>query len=833
MRTSVAKITLAECASLYSTPAKVVTWNVNAKVESVEGIQELLLDPHGPDGELIKSSIDVKLLVISLQEMVELSTTNVIENSVNKHPACEETFNSWRVNLEEALRREGSELKYVDGGTLVGIALFLFAASDIFGHIRDLQVQTLPRGVGGLLGNKGAVYLRFQLYDSSICIIGAHFAAHREALLKRNEDFHAILNTHVFVDDLNALAMRSTANMIEATSVTKLRDGLAQVKKKFAALTQNAKSDVKLESKLESKSESRSRFFDDTNNNSNHSKRDRYSANEHDLILWMGDLNYRIVASLDMERVYDMIDCKAYLNLSAYDQLNQEREKNTVFQNFYEGLLTFPPTYQYIAGQDEYDRRKDKKMRCPAWCDRILWRVGQPAADIDDDDIDARHQSAAESDDDDSEDEGLVIAGHHSNIELINASTSSVFPIAANTSRHNSIKNLSNVSFSSCIKTDKEQQQEGGAEDDIIYNSDDDDEDEALDKTPHSPQQRRMSLERQASEEELAEKVRQRHNSFRLDSANSMELLLAYDSKSEGMQVVASHSETEEDPTTDEHKQEKEQRKQEDESGLEAMETVELMSYTRRSNLISDHKPVAALFNIKLKRYCCLFINLFAVKITGFCIRVDWAKHEKLLIDRMRPILQEPVASPLLNTVLSPSWYTIRQVDTTLQPLSPLGILLRSVTKEGTGCQIHIENRSSTHIALWQLQSTSIPSWLTVEPMAAGEEVTEILPYQSILLSLRNHHEGCNMALISEIEQNKDFSEYKIPLPLPPGNGCMQVCAMLEGTLTWHRYNLGQENNFGSSLESVTLDEAIGEEALKNAFKCEVKIPVCVSLTME
>jgi phosphatidylinositol-bisphosphatase len=35
--------------------------------------------------------------------------------------------------------------------------------------------------------------------------------------------------------------------------------------------------------------------------------------------------------------------------------------------------LAFKPTYKYIPGTSEYDRRLDKKMRAPAWCDRVLW----------------------------------------------------------------------------------------------------------------------------------------------------------------------------------------------------------------------------------------------------------------------------------------------------------------------------------------------------------------------------------------------------------------------------------------------------------------------------
>lgn len=32
---------------------------------------------------------------------------------------------------------------------------------------------------------------------------------------------------------------------------------------------------------------------------------------------------------------------------------------------------------QYVAGTDEYDRRPDRKLRCPGWCDRILWKTSR------------------------------------------------------------------------------------------------------------------------------------------------------------------------------------------------------------------------------------------------------------------------------------------------------------------------------------------------------------------------------------------------------------------------------------------------------------------------
>jgi phosphatidylinositol-bisphosphatase len=53
--------------------------------------------------------------------------------------------------------------------------------------------------------------------------------------------------------------------------------------------------------------------------------------------------------------------------------------RNNVFQGFHEGELAFPPTYKYRRGTDLYEVRSDKKMRAPAWCDRILWKTSRSA----------------------------------------------------------------------------------------------------------------------------------------------------------------------------------------------------------------------------------------------------------------------------------------------------------------------------------------------------------------------------------------------------------------------------------------------------------------------
>ena len=60
--------------------------------------------------------------------------------------------------------------------------------------------------------------------------------------------------------------------------------------------------------------------------------------------------------------------------LRVRDQLNIERAAQRSFYGFHEAPLTFRPTYKFQAGTNLYEQRPDKKLRAPAWCDRILWR---------------------------------------------------------------------------------------------------------------------------------------------------------------------------------------------------------------------------------------------------------------------------------------------------------------------------------------------------------------------------------------------------------------------------------------------------------------------------
>nr|CAB3264549.1 inositol polyphosphate 5-phosphatase OCRL-1 [Phallusia mammillata] len=92
---------------------------------------------------------------------------------------------------------------------------------------------------------------------------------------------------------------------------------------------------------------------------------------QHDVLIWLGDLNYRIDHMLP-DLVKELIEDQHYKPLLENDQLLVQRRVGSVFKGFEEGDLTFRPTYKYNPGTDQWDT--SEKCRMPAWCDRILWR---------------------------------------------------------------------------------------------------------------------------------------------------------------------------------------------------------------------------------------------------------------------------------------------------------------------------------------------------------------------------------------------------------------------------------------------------------------------------
>lgn len=86
----------------------------------------------------------------------------------------------------------------------------------------------------------------------------------------------------------------------------------------------------------------------------------------------MGDLNYRLDCSLSTDDLFKKARSH-YSLLLPFDQLHSVQQQQLAFTEFTESAITFPPTYKYIKGTNDYDDRPRKLIREPAWCDRVLY----------------------------------------------------------------------------------------------------------------------------------------------------------------------------------------------------------------------------------------------------------------------------------------------------------------------------------------------------------------------------------------------------------------------------------------------------------------------------
>ena len=205
------------------------SWNVNAKDE-----ESHLLSQWLRPADVLASD----LVVIGLQELIALSASNTVIGSTNtltgysdnsssiSYNACERWLSKLLTHLnhddsnhnstlpseqeedqeqeqeqnttqEEAPCSSSRRFTLLSQLSMVGLAIFVFVRDDVRSRISGVQARSIARGGGGLLGNKGAVCVRLEVDDTSMCFCSAHLCAHRVDVVKRNEVFRLIYNTPV------------------------------------------------------------------------------------------------------------------------------------------------------------------------------------------------------------------------------------------------------------------------------------------------------------------------------------------------------------------------------------------------------------------------------------------------------------------------------------------------------------------------------------------------------------------------------------------------------------------------------------------------------------
>lgn len=299
------------------------TWNVNAKGKE-ESLEEWICSDWGQDGRYAPD-----IVAVGFQEIVDLNAVNVaVDNKTQQRTQYWVDRLRATLNAPHRTRSNPQQNGYalLMQRSMVGLLICVFVKAPHRGRVKAVASDSVGVGVMGMMGNKGGVSIRVQFYDSTLCFVNSHLAAHRENVAGRNADFLNIISKLSF--DVGEEAVRE---VIRNGSMSQWASGSSSV-----------------------------------------------GIADHDQVFWLGDLNYRIDESMPTEKVMELSKNRLVDQLRPLDQLNIERREGRVFPGFEEGVINFVPTYKYQPGTDLFEERPEKKLRAPAWCDRILWLAQEP-----------------------------------------------------------------------------------------------------------------------------------------------------------------------------------------------------------------------------------------------------------------------------------------------------------------------------------------------------------------------------------------------------------------------------------------------------------------------
>ncbi|XP_062191149.1 type II inositol polyphosphate 5-phosphatase 15-like isoform X4 [Phragmites australis] len=295
------------------------TWNVAQEKASFESLWSWLGS----------TSSDVGLVVVGLQE-VEMGAGALAMAAAKESVGLEGSTNGqwWIDNIGKTLE-EGISFHRVGSRQLAGLLIAAWARNDLKPHVGDVDAAAVPCGFGRAIGNKGGVGLRIRVHDRRICFVNNHFAAHLENVSRRNADFDHVYRTMTFNKPHGSTGFSFSTFLF----------------------------------KIE-----------------NQTDEDRPELAEADMVVFLGDFNYRL-NGITYDEARDMVSQRSFDWLRERDQLRVEMKAGNVFQGMREGAIRFPPTYKFQRhqpGLSGYD--SGEKKRIPAWCDRILYRDSRSVA---------------------------------------------------------------------------------------------------------------------------------------------------------------------------------------------------------------------------------------------------------------------------------------------------------------------------------------------------------------------------------------------------------------------------------------------------------------------
>jgi len=157
------------------------TWNVNGQPP-----------PPTLDPWLVRRGLRPDVYCIGFQELDLSASALVLGDNSKAAP--------WEAAIQSTLATVGDYAKLITR-QLVGVLLCVYVQHSLMPKISEVQSDIMPVGILGVMGNKGGVGVRFNLYDSTFCVVNSHLNAHVDNVARRNQDYHDIARELVFFRD--------------------------------------------------------------------------------------------------------------------------------------------------------------------------------------------------------------------------------------------------------------------------------------------------------------------------------------------------------------------------------------------------------------------------------------------------------------------------------------------------------------------------------------------------------------------------------------------------------------------------------------------------------
>ena len=202
-----------------------------------------------------------------------------------------------------------------------------FVSKRLLPYVKSVETASVKTGFNGTVSNKGCCALSFTLGSTSFLFCSAHLEAHAHNVAARNDGWSRI-----------------ESELCKRLSKCRGKPQATMVSECF------------------------------------------------DRVVFMGDLNYRVaeeykvvceaIARNDMAYLLGLdqlrqVTCSTFQFFHVTDN-QQEMINKSVFTEYLEHPITFPPTYKFDINSDDYD--SSKKARTPSWTDRILFKSNSDLA---------------------------------------------------------------------------------------------------------------------------------------------------------------------------------------------------------------------------------------------------------------------------------------------------------------------------------------------------------------------------------------------------------------------------------------------------------------------